>query len=57
MRSSELIKLPEAAGVDDALQRAVEVVADRAFVVEDEAFAVFGGVGLPFGEAVHVGVA
>ena len=43
----ESIELLEATVVEDLLERAVEVAADVALVVADEALAVFGRVRLP----------
>ncbi len=52
----EFVELLEAAVVQDALQRSVKVVADAAVVVEDEARAVLGRVGLPGRQALDIGI-
>ena len=57
MGGVELFELGEAVGVDDLLQAAVEVVPDGNLAVEDEALAVFCGVGLPFREAFDIRIA
>lgn len=56
MMKAELIELTEAVTVLDFLERAVDIVAHLALVVEDHEFAIIGGIRLPSGQGRGAGI-
>lgn len=57
MSPPEFVKLSEAMPVDNLLQPAVGIVANTAVVVENHHLAISGGIGLPGGKSLDVGIA
>ena len=57
MSPPEFVQLSEAMPVDNLLQQAIGIVANTAVVVENHHLAIPGGVGLPGGKPLDVGIA
>ena len=53
----EFVQLPEAMPVDNLLQPAIGIVANTAVIVEKHHLAISGGIGLPGGKPLDVGIA